>query len=106
MNEQQAAITGIESLEARDIAYSIHPYTQLEQHLQTGPLVITRGEGVFVFDERGNSYIEAMAGLWCTALGFSNERLAQAALRALRQLPFITASAARRQSRPSSWPSG
>lgn len=88
MNEQQAVVTGTESLAARDVAYSIHPYTQLEKHLQTGPLVITRGEGVFVFDERGNSYIEAMAGLWCTALGFSNERLAQAALRALRQLPF------------------
>ena len=31
---------------ARDIAYAVHPYTNLKRHLETGPLVITRGEGV------------------------------------------------------------
>ncbi len=41
-----------------------------------------------VYDEAGKAYIEGMAGLWCTALGWSEERLVQAATRALRQLPF------------------
>ncbi len=76
------------SASARDIAYSIHPYTNLKRHLETGPLVITRGEGVRVFDDAGNAYIEGMAGLWCTALGFSEPRLADAANRAMRSLPF------------------
>jgi 4-aminobutyrate--pyruvate transaminase len=75
-------------LAARDIAYVAHPYTHLKRHLATGPLVITRGEGVRVYDEAGNAYIEGLAGLWCTALGFSEERLIRAAERGLRQLPF------------------
>jgi 4-aminobutyrate--pyruvate transaminase len=73
---------------ARDIAYSVHPYTNLKRHLETGPLIITRGEGVRVFDDAGKAYIEGLAGLWCTSLGWSQERLVAAATRALRDLPF------------------
>ncbi|MGF1641667.1 MAG: aspartate aminotransferase family protein [Rhodospirillales bacterium] len=76
------------SAAARDIAYAVHPYTNLKRHQDTGPLVIARGHGVRVYDEDGNGYIEGLAGLWCTALGFSEERLVDAATRALRQLPF------------------
>src|SRR3546814_17637344 len=46
-----------------------------------GPLVISRGEGLRVFDENGKEYIEALAGLWCAGLGFSEKRLVQAATR-------------------------
>jgi 4-aminobutyrate--pyruvate transaminase len=72
----------------RDIASYLHPYTNLKTHQETGPLIITRGEGVNVFDEDGNKYIEGLAGLWCTSLGFSNERLIEAATKAMEQLPF------------------
>ena len=53
-----------------------------------GPLVITRGKGVYVYDEAGREYIEGLAGLWCTALGFGEERLVEAAARQMRQLPY------------------
>jgi len=76
------------SAAARDIAFCVHPYTNLKKHQETGPLVITRGEGVRVYDEDGKAYIEGLAGLWCTALGFTQERLVEAAVRAMRQLPF------------------
>jgi Adenosylmethionine-8-amino-7-oxononanoate aminotransferase len=88
MNDHPATSNSVASYAARDVAHTAHPYTHLRRHLTTGPLVITRGEGVFVFDEDGNAYIEGMAGLWCAALGFSNDRLARAALRGLQQLPF------------------
>ena len=61
------------SAAARDIANVLHPYTDLQSHLETGPVVISRGEGVRVFDDSGRSYIESVAGLWCASLGFSNE---------------------------------
>ena len=48
-----------------------------------GPLVIARGDGVRVYDEQGNGYIEAMSGLWCTSLGFDQDRLVDAATRAI-----------------------
>ncbi len=72
----------------RDVASVLHPYTDARAHQKNGPLVITRGEGVRVFDDQGNAYIETVAGLWCAALGFSNERLVEAATRQMRQLPF------------------
>jgi len=72
----------------RDLAYHLHPSTNLRQLQNEGPLVITRGEGVYVFDEQGNRYLEGMAGLWCASLGFSERRLAEAAYRQMNELPF------------------
>ncbi|WP_424813908.1 aspartate aminotransferase family protein [Roseococcus sp. YIM B11640] len=76
---------------ARDIANLLHPYTDARAHEQNGPLVITRGEGVRVFDDQGNSYIETVAGLWCASLGFDNQRLVDAATKQMKQLPFYHA---------------
>ncbi len=76
------------SAAARDIAYQVHPYTNLKVHAEQGPMIITRGEGVRVFDDAGKGYIEGLAGLWCTALGFNEPRLIDAAVRAMKQLPF------------------
>jgi len=73
---------------ARDIAHVLHPYTDAKAHLRNGPLVISRGKGVRVYDDQGKEYIEALAGLWCAALGFDNERLVQAAANQMRKLPF------------------
>ena len=53
------------SLAARDIAYHLHACTNLRQHEIDGPLVIERGEGIHVWDQAGNRYIEGMSGLWC-----------------------------------------
>jgi 4-aminobutyrate--pyruvate transaminase len=72
----------------RDVAYQLHPFTNLERHQSEGPLVITGGKGIYVYDESGREYIEGLAGLWCTSLGFGEERLAEAASRQMRKLPY------------------
>ncbi len=77
----------------RDLTYHLHPSTNLRQVETEGPLVITRGDGVYVFDEHGNRYLEGMAGLWCASLGFSERRLAEAAYRQMLELPFYHAFA-------------
>ena len=76
------------SPEARDIAYHLHGYTDARKHDQNGPLVIAKGDGVYVEDNQGNRYIEAMAGLWSVALGFSEPRLVAAATKQMSTLPF------------------
>ena len=73
---------------ARDVAYHLHPYTDARKHEEQGPMVISGGSGASVTDEEGRSYIEAMAGLWCAALGFDEERLAQVAYEQMRTLPY------------------
>jgi 4-aminobutyrate--pyruvate transaminase len=72
----------------RDIATSIHPYTNLKRHETEGPLVIREGDGIFVRDENGKTYLEALSGLWCVSLGFSERRLAEAAYRQMLKLPY------------------
>ncbi len=76
------------SAASRDIAYQLHPYTNLKKHESEGPLVITEGKGIYVYDETGKEYIEGLAGLWCTSLGFGEERLVEAATRQLKKLPY------------------
>ncbi|MBI3503559.1 MAG: aminotransferase class III-fold pyridoxal phosphate-dependent enzyme [Proteobacteria bacterium] len=71
-----------------DRASLIHQQTDLAAYLETGGTIMARGDGVYVFDEAGNKYLEAMAGLWCASLGFSEKRLADAAYRQLLELPY------------------
>jgi len=79
----------------RDIAYHLHPYTNLVQHEKQGPHIITKGDGIYVIDDQGNRFIEGLAGLWCTSLGFSEPRLADAAMRQLTTLPYYQSFAHR-----------
>ena len=72
----------------RDLSFHLHPTTNLRSVQTEGPLVITRGDGVYVYDDEGRRYLEGMAGLWCASLGFSERRLAEAAYRQLCELPF------------------
>jgi 4-aminobutyrate--pyruvate transaminase len=76
------------SLAARDLASLLHPSTNLAQHARTGPSVIASGSGVTVRDPEGKEYIEAMAGLWCTALGYGNDELADVAAEQMRALAY------------------
>ena len=78
----------LSNLAVRDIETVAHPYTNLAALRDSGPLIIERGQGVFVYDSDGKGYIEAMAGLWCTALGYGNEELVEAATTQMRKLPF------------------
>ncbi len=78
----------LSNLATRDVETLVHPYINLASFRDTGPLVIERGEGVHVYDSDGKRYIEAMAGLWCTALGYGNEELVQAAATQMRKLSF------------------
>lgn len=76
------------SLRDADIAYTLHPYTNAVAHEQSGPLIAMRGQGVRVFDDAGKEYIEGMAGLWCTSLGWGEERLVEAATKQMQALPY------------------
>jgi len=76
------------SAASRDLAHVLHPYTNLKKFESTGPLIMVSGQGIRVTDEQGKEYIEAMGGLWCTALGYSEERLVEAATRQMRKMPL------------------
>ena len=76
------------SIEAKDLAHMLHPATNLADHHRNGPAVHQRAEGVYLWDNKGKQYIEGMAGLWCTALGYGEEELVRAAEQQLRKLSY------------------
>jgi 4-aminobutyrate--pyruvate transaminase len=78
----------LSNLATRDVETLVHPYINLASFRDAGPLIIERGEGVRVYDTEGKAYIEGMAGLWCTALGYGNEELVEAAAAQMRKLSF------------------
>jgi len=77
-----------DTLRASDIAAHLHPQTNLSVHERVGPTIITRGEGAHVYDADGKPYLEGMSGLWCAALGMSEPRLVDAAMRQMQTLPY------------------
>ncbi|HEY2532610.1 MAG TPA: aminotransferase [Xanthobacteraceae bacterium] len=78
----------LSNLATRDVEALVHPYINLASFRASGPLIIERGRGVYVYDSGGKPYIEGMAGLWCTALGYGNEELVEAATAQMRKLSF------------------
>jgi len=74
--------------QSRDVQSVLHPYTNLMKHRETGPLILESGKGCRVYDEHGKDYIEAMAGLWCTALGWGENELADVAAEQMRKMAF------------------
>lgn len=78
----------LSNLQTRAVETLIHPYSNQATIRETGPLVFERGKGVYIYDSEGKQYLEGMAGLWCTALGYDNEELVQAATEQMRKLPF------------------
>jgi 4-aminobutyrate--pyruvate transaminase len=76
------------SLYRRDIASLVHPQTNLRKHLDVGPSIFTRGDGIYVQDDSGKKYLEGAAGLWCASLGFGNERLARVAYNQMKEIGY------------------
>jgi 4-aminobutyrate---pyruvate transaminase len=74
--------------EMRDVETLLHPTTNLHTHRTNGPLVLDRAEGVHVYDTQGKRYIEGLAGLWCTGLGYGNKELVDAATEQMQKLSF------------------
>ena len=77
-----------ESIEARDLKHLLHPTTNLAEHHAQGPAVHARAKGVYLWDNNGKQYLEGMAGLWCTALGYGEEELVRVAEEQMRTLAY------------------
>ena len=78
----------ISNFAARDVEALLHPTTNLLTHRSTGPLVLERAEGIYVYDSTGKRYIEGLAGLWCTGLGYGNKELVETAREQMSRLSF------------------
>jgi len=60
----------------RDQAVIWHPFTQ--HHTAAQPLAITRGQGAYLFDEKGKSYLDLISSWWVNSHGHSHPAIADA----------------------------
>ena len=71
-----------------DRRHHLHPYTDHKALGEKGVRIITRADGVYLWDSEGNRLLDAMAGLWCVNIGYGRPELAQVAARQLEELPY------------------
>lgn len=75
-----------------DRHYLFHPFTALGAHEKQGPpVVMAKGDGVWVEDVDGRRYIDAMAGLWCVNVGYGRTELADAMKKQAETLAYCHA---------------
>jgi adenosylmethionine-8-amino-7-oxononanoate aminotransferase len=75
------------NLSQKDKLYNWHPYTQ---HQTTGLLpAIVKGEGVYLWDENGKEYIDAISSWWVNPFGHSNPIIAEAIYKQLTTLEHV-----------------
>ena len=86
MNDQSNIST--EDLRRVDAAHHLHPFTDFAQLNASGSRVITRADGVWLWDSEGNRILDGMAGLWCMQVGYGRKEIAEAAYRQMLELPY------------------
>jgi 4-aminobutyrate--pyruvate transaminase len=74
---------------AKDKAHLLHPLANLKQLREKGPLIFTRGEGVYLWDSDGNRFMDSFSGLWNVNVGHGRHELAQAAAEQIDEVAFV-----------------
>lgn len=70
--------------------YVIHPWECFDRRHLSSRTVITRGEGIYVFDSDGNRLIDGPGGMWCVNVGHGRADLAEAMAEQARQLAYYS----------------
>ena len=71
---------------------SLHPWADLSalgEDEQTP--IVTRGEGVYIYDDQGRKMIDGPAGMWCMQTGYGRQEIADAVSRQMMTLGFASA---------------
>lgn len=80
----------VSELVALDSRYLVHPVSNFREHQQKGVKVLHSGEGPWLTTVDGERYLDAFAGLWCVNVGYGQQRVVDAAVKQLQQLPYAT----------------
>ena len=73
----------------KDLRHSWHPYTQMSTLVTEPPMLIDRAEGLFLFDEEGNRYYDAISSWWCVVHGHGHPRIREAVTRQMERLDHV-----------------
>jgi putrescine aminotransferase len=71
-----------------DRQHYLHPFTDHKQLGEKKSRIITRADGVYIYDTDGNKILDGMSGLWCVNAGYGRDELVAAAERQMKELPY------------------
>jgi putrescine aminotransferase len=77
-----------QQLQDIDGQHHIHPFTDHKALMEKGTRIITRADGVYLWDSDGNKILDGMAGLWCVNVGYGRQELVDAATDQMQELPY------------------
>ena len=77
-----------QQLQALDAAHHLHPFNDNAALAKRGTRILSRGEGVYVWDSEGNKLLDAFAGLWCVNVGYGRKELGEVASKQMTQLAY------------------
>lgn len=75
-------------LRALDATYHLHPFSDNKALAAQGARVVSRAEGVYLWDSEGNKILDGFAGLWCVNVGYGRKELVDAASKQMSELPY------------------
>ena len=75
-------------LQQLDSEHHLHPFTDHKELHRKKSRIITRAEGVYIYDADGNKILDGMSGLWCVNAGYGRDELIDAAAAQMRELPY------------------
>lgn len=79
----------MEWLQQKDLKYIWHPCSQMKDYEDFPPIVIDRGEGAYLYDVNGKSYLDAVSSWWVNLFGHSNKRINRAIQKQLEKLEHV-----------------
>ena len=78
----------LQALQHLDAAHHLHPFCDNAALARKGTRILTRGEGVYVWDAEGNQLLDAFAGLWCVNIGYGRKSMGAAAAKQMETLAY------------------
>ncbi len=71
-----------------DRDHHLHPFTDHKDLHKKRSRIITRAEGVYIYDADGSRILDGMSGLWCVNAGYGRQEIIDAAAEQMRELPY------------------
>jgi putrescine aminotransferase len=71
-----------------DKKHHLHPFTNHKELHEQRSRIITRADGVYIFDADGNKILDGMSGLWCVNAGYGRQEFVDAATAQMQELPY------------------
>jgi len=71
-----------------DKEHHLHPFTDHKSLHKKRSRIISRAEGVYIYDADGNRILDGMSGLWCVNAGYGRQELVEAAAEQMKELPY------------------